>query len=163
MLEGEVIEILDVVIMEIKANPTQEMGWFNHKLKDVWRLIFPLTEESAKLGTLPFLDPAWGLTPNPWWLFLMDEPLPEEERKVVWQTFPQISPNPILCEINPLESLSERRMLVANPIATLIMVNRHCTKLIQVFKPTMVFNLLSFARVLEWELWSTVTLIPGKG
>ena len=44
MLEGEVIEILDVVIMEIKANPTQEMGWFNHKLKDVWRLIFPLTE-----------------------------------------------------------------------------------------------------------------------
>lgn len=86
----------------------------------------------------------------------MDEPLPEEERKVVWQTFPQISPNPILCEINPLESLSERRMLVANPIATLIMVNRHCTKLIQVFKPTMVFNLLSFARVLEWELWSTV-------
>ena len=94
----------------------------------------------------------------------MDEPLPEEERKVVWQTFPQISPNPILCEINPLESLSKRRMLEANPIATSIMGNRHCTKLIQVFKPTMVFNLLSFARVLEWGVVEhCVTLILGKG
>ena len=65
MLKGEVIEILDVVIMEIKVNPTQEMGWFNHKLKDAWRIIFPLTKESAKLGTLPFSDPTWGLTPNP--------------------------------------------------------------------------------------------------
>ena len=55
-------------------------------------------------------------------------------------------------------------MLEVNPIATSIMLNQHCTKLIQVFKPTMVFNLLSFARVLEMGvLEHYVTLIPGKG
>ena len=55
-------------------------------------------------------------------------------------------------------------MLEVNPIATSIMLNQHCTKLIQVFKPTMVFNLLSFAQVLEMGvLEHCVTLIPGKG
>ena len=116
------------------------------------------------MGTLPLSNPAWGLTPNPWWLFVMDEPSPEEEKKVVWQTLRQISLNPILCKINPLESLSKRRMLEVNPIATSIMLNEHYTKLIQVFKPIMVFNLLSFARVLEMGVVEhCVTLIPGKG
>jgi len=140
------------------------MGWFNHKLKKSWKSIFPLTEESAKRGSLPFSDPLRGVIPNPWWQFLTDGPSLEEERRIVWQSIPQISPIPILCETNPSESLFERRMLETQTISTTIMGNRHYTKLIQVFKPTMVFNLHSIARELEiGVLEHCLTLSPMRG
>ena len=36
---------------------------------------------------------------------------PEEERRIVWKSIPQISPIPEFCNKNPWEMLSERRML----------------------------------------------------
>lgn len=117
-----------------------------------------------KKGSLPLSDPLWGVMSNPWWQFLIDDPTLKEERRVVWQSIPQISPTPVLCKTNPLESLSERRMSKTRTISTTIMENRHCTKLIQVFKPMMVFNLHSIAQELEMGvLEHFLTLNPGRG
>ena len=79
----------------------------------------------------------------------------EEERKIVWLILPQLSLTPLLCEVNPTEALSERQMLKLQPISTSIMGNRHYTKLVQIFKPTLEFNLHSIARELEMGFWNT--------
>ena len=57
-VKGKIVEILAMVIDDIRTNPTHKMGWFNFDLKEAWRWIFPLTPMSAKLGRLPFSDPA---------------------------------------------------------------------------------------------------------
>ena len=62
-----------------------------------------------------------------------------------WQVIPQLSLAPI-CETNPTERLTERITLEMKPISTSFMGNCHCIKLIQVFKPTLMFNLYSVAR-----------------
>lgn len=54
---------------------------------------------------------------------------------------PQMSHVPVLCKENTVETLSERRMLKAQPMSTSIMGNRHCMKIIQVFKPTLEFSI----------------------
>ena len=56
-LEGKVIKIPENVIAKVRAYLTHVMGWFNNKLRKAWRLIFPLTEESAMIGHLPLTDP----------------------------------------------------------------------------------------------------------
>lgn len=129
-LKGTVIEIPEVVITEIRANPTHLMGWFNIKMRKSWRFIFPLIEESAAKGYLQMTDPFWGRILNPWWEFLTDGLSPKEQRTTVWRTIPQISATPILCEVNHAESLSKRRMLEIKPIATCVRSNRHITKLV---------------------------------
>lgn len=117
------------------------MGWFNTKLKYAWKFIFSLTEKSVREGGLPITNPTWREATNPWWSFLEDVPMLEEEHKLVWESLPQISQSPVLCSVNLLECLSERRMLERQPIATSIMGSKLVTKLIQVFQPTVIFNL----------------------
>ena len=63
-LEGKVIEIPKIVIAKVKANPTHVIGWFNNKLRKAWRLIFPLTEESTRMGHLPFTDSISTYSPS---------------------------------------------------------------------------------------------------
>ena len=121
------------------------MGWFNRNMRMARKLIFPLTEESVSTSFLPFTDPTWGLMPNQWWRFLTDGLKPKEERSMSWQVIPQLSLAPI-CETNPTERLTERITLEMQPISTSFMGNCHCIKLIQVFKPTLMFNLYSVAR-----------------
>ena len=55
-------------------------GSFNRKYREAKKIIFPLTEETQRLGYLP---------------------LSEEEQKIVWLTIPQLSLTPLLCEVNP--------------------------------------------------------------
>ena len=50
------IEISKIVIAKVKANPTHVIGWSDNKLRKAWRLIFPLTEESTRIGHLPLTD-----------------------------------------------------------------------------------------------------------
>ena len=95
-----------------------------------WRFTFPLTEKSTTIRYLLVIDPLWGKIPNPWWEFLEDAPLPEEERQTVWRSAPQVSPMPILCEVNHLWDLSERRMLEIQLINTCLIGNCHAVKLI---------------------------------
>lgn len=47
-LEGKVIEILKIVIVKIRANPTHVIGWFNNKLRKAWKLIFPTNRGEYK-------------------------------------------------------------------------------------------------------------------
>ena len=64
-LEGNVVEIMEVVIAEIQANSTHEMGWFNDKLQKAWKFIFPLTIVSVREGSMSLTDPAWKEALNP--------------------------------------------------------------------------------------------------
>lgn len=163
-LEGTVIEIPEVVITEIRANPTHVMGWFNIKVRKAWKFIFPLTKESATKGYLPMTGPLWGRILNSWWEFLTDGLLPKEQKTTVWRTIPQILTTLILCEVNHAGSLSERRMLEIEPIATCVKSNKHITKLVQVFQPTMEFNLhYQITKLKMGILEYCLTLMPGKG
>lgn len=108
-----------MVIVEIRAKPMHVMGWFDRKLAIAWRNIFPLTGDSARLGFLPLTDPTWGKMLNLWWQFLANDLPPEEERRNVWRVLLQMSQVPVLCKENPTETLSERRMLEAQPMSTL--------------------------------------------
>ena len=80
-VKGKLVEIPAIVV-------TQKMGWFNPDLKEAWRWIFPLTPVSAKLGKLPFSDPAWVEMKNLWWSHLTDLPETEEEKTLGWESIP---------------------------------------------------------------------------
>lgn len=157
-------EIPKVVIFEIRAKPTHVMGWFNSRLVKVWKFIFPLTAKSVKDGMMALTNLAWKEVLNPWWDFLMDVHSPMEEHRLKWELLPQISPMPILCDMNPSKFLSERRILEDRPISTCIIGNRVITKLIQIFQPTTEFNLHVLPQKMEMEvLQHNLMLIPGKG
>ena len=74
--KGKIIPIGDTTINMIKRDPTEVMGWFEWELMQAWRNLFPLTDLSRRTGFLPITDKAWSLTPNSWWRFLMDRPVP---------------------------------------------------------------------------------------
>lgn len=140
-LEGRIVEIPSMVIDEIRARLTHQMGWFSAKLRKAWKLIFPLTSMSATLGFLPLTNPTRGMMTNPWWNFLADTPRPEKERTLVWKTIQQISLILMLCEVNPSESLTAGRMLENQAITTTFFRNQHATKILQVFQPVMEFTI----------------------
>nr|POF10939.1 peroxisomal (s)-2-hydroxy-acid oxidase glo4 [Quercus suber] len=54
-----------VVIVEIQANLTHVMGWFNNSLRKAWKYIFPLIAASAKDETMSPTNPAWKEVHNP--------------------------------------------------------------------------------------------------
>ena len=118
-LDGMILETPEVVIAETRA-----------KVRSAWKLLLPLTEESAAMGHLPVTDPLRGR-------ILMSE----KSRTTVWRTIPQISSSSMLCKVNHVKWLSEIRMLEIKPIATCARSNRHITKLVQVFQPTVELNL----------------------
>ena len=66
--------IPDEVIAQIRAAPTETLGWFEEELGQAWKHLFPITPTSIKTANLPFDHNAWNLTPNPWWKFLTDIP-----------------------------------------------------------------------------------------
>ena len=75
------VVILDEIIAQIRAAPTETPGWFEEQLGQAWKRIFPITPKSVRLGNLPLEHKAWTLTPNPWWKFLAD--VPKIDRKSV--------------------------------------------------------------------------------
>lgn len=72
--EGTVVEISEVVIAKIQANPTHVIGWFNDILRKEWKYIFLLMAAIARDRTMSPIDLAWKKVHNPWWSFLMDLP-----------------------------------------------------------------------------------------
>lgn len=71
---NKIVVISDKVIAQIRATPTKTPGWFEEELGQGWKHIFPLPLASIRKGNLALDHPAWNLTPNPWWKFLMDVP-----------------------------------------------------------------------------------------
>nr|POF26497.1 hypothetical protein CFP56_40104 [Quercus suber] len=61
---------------------------------------------------------------------LFDTPEPEEVRRIVGETIPQIHLASMLCEVELGLSLTARRMLENQPIATAFMGNRHALKIL---------------------------------
>lgn len=72
--QNKIIPLGDNTINMIRRDPTHIMRWFEEELMEAWLNIFPLTETSRQLGSLPITDEAWILTPNPWWRFVTDRP-----------------------------------------------------------------------------------------
>ena len=68
-LEGRVVEIPEIVIDQIRACPTTQMGGFFTKQKQAWRFTFPLSETSARMDMISLLDLIWVTMINPWWKF----------------------------------------------------------------------------------------------
>ena len=68
-LEGRVVEIPEIVIDQIRACPTTQMGGFYKKQKQAWRFTFPLSETSARMDMISLLDLIWVMMINPWWKF----------------------------------------------------------------------------------------------
>lgn len=101
---------------------------------------------------------------NPWWQFIADMPSLNEEPKLVWESIPQISPMLVLCSVNPMECLLERRMLERQPILNHIIGNKPSTKLVQVFRPTVCINLHVLAQEMEMGvLHHNMAWFPRKG
>ena len=97
-------------------------------------------------------------------MFLANGLLSDEDRQMVWETNPQISPVPFLCEVNPLENLSEKRMLKNMSISTSFISNKNTTKLLQIFHPTLEFSLHTILQKMEIGILEhCLTLMTGKG
>ena len=88
----------------------------------------------------------------------------KEERKLVWESIPQISPALMLCVAKLGMSLLARRMLEDQPIATSFMGNQYAVKIIQVFQPTTIFNLHVMAEEKKMgALEHCIMMMPGIG
>lgn len=73
--EGKIIPIGDETIQWIRKDPTKIWGWFDLELMLVWKNMFPLTEESMRLGYLPLKNATWVMTLKPWWKFVTNRPV----------------------------------------------------------------------------------------
>lgn len=58
-IQGKIMELSDVIIKQIKADPTHIWVWFDQHCMEAWRHIFLFTPISLRLGHLPLTDPAW--------------------------------------------------------------------------------------------------------
>lgn len=117
-VEGVVTKILIVVIEEIHANSTHEMGWFNPILAKAWKFIFPLMEASARMWSISLQDPAWQRMGSPWWIFKSDIQECRKVNDILWKKVSQLSSIPLLCEFNPSLELMEGRILRCQSIST---------------------------------------------
>ena len=129
------------MIDEISANPTHKIGRFNPDPKRDIKMDFSINTSECKVGQASALKPSMGSDEESMVVHLTDVPKTKEERKLVWESIPQISPTLILCVAKPGMSLSARRMLEDQPIATSFIGNQYAVKIIQVFQPTTIFNL----------------------
>ena len=62
--KNQVIPIPDETIAQIRASPTDTLGWFKEELRAAWKNLFPITPTSLKTGDLALEHPTWGSTPN---------------------------------------------------------------------------------------------------
>lgn len=82
---SKVVIILDEVIAQIRAAPTETPGWFAEESGQVWKHRFPITPTSIRSGSLALNHPVWNLMPNSWWKFLIDIPA------VSWEMVDELS------------------------------------------------------------------------
>ena len=134
------IQVSDEVIAHIKVTLMDTMGWVEEGLKNAWKTMFPLTQESRMTG---YLDPdhlAWAITPNPWWKFLTDVPLIswEEVERLNKQQRPSMVPH--YDESGWL--IQERRVVDFKGSASAHMGNHQILKLVQILAPVQNCDLL---------------------
>ena len=72
---NKAVAIPNEMIAQIRATPTETLGWFKEELAIAWKHIFPIIPSSVVIVNLPLDHLAWAKTPNPWWKFLTDTPL----------------------------------------------------------------------------------------
>ena len=72
------MERLVLVIVEIKANPSQIKDGFGRKRKKEWNLIFPLMREIVAVGVLSLTVPLWRQVQ-------IGERSSDEAQKAVWR------------------------------------------------------------------------------
>lgn len=144
--------------------PHSDHGLVQSKAQTGMEVGVSIDADKLNLGLSPSNRPGLGKDADPWWKFLSDTPGPKEEKTLVWNLIPQISVNPILCETILQESLTGRRMMENQAIATAFMGNRHATKLLQVFQPTTEFSIHLIAKEkMIGVLEHCVTLMLGRG
>ena len=61
---NKAITISDEVIAQIRAAPTDTMGWFEEELAAAWKHIFPITTTSIKARNIPFRSSSMGENPK---------------------------------------------------------------------------------------------------
>lgn len=60
----KVVVVPDEVIAQIRAAPTNTMGWVEEGLRKTWMSMFPLTQISRQIGYLNLDHRVWGLANN---------------------------------------------------------------------------------------------------
>ena len=93
--QGRPVKVSDETVLQIKVAPMNTLGWCDEELGRAWKKIFPITPTSIRTGFLPLDHPAWGQTPNPWWIFITDTPVLswEEMEELNKQRMPSVMPH----------------------------------------------------------------------
>ena len=136
--------IPDVIIAQIRAAPTEIPGWFETELGQAWKLLFPITPESIRLGHLPLEHNAWFLTPNPWWKFLTD--VPEVSVEMSEELSKQRRPSAMPHWDESGWIIQERKLVDFRGMATAHMGNHPTLKLFQIMAPVKTCDVLLSCR-----------------
>ena len=125
---NRVVVLTDEIITQIRATPTDTLGWFEPTLYNAWKNLFPITPMSIRTRDLPLEHPAWSQTP--WWKFITDTPLVswEETEILSWQRRPSIAPH--FDELGWI--IQEQRKMDLRGSASTYMGNHPMLKLIQI-------------------------------
>ena len=165
--KGKIIPIGDTTINMIKRDPTEVMGWFEWELMQAWRNLFPLTDLSRRTGFLPIMDKAWSLTPNPWWRFLMDRPVPPTNTSTQsGQTSSLYLSEKSLTELEvpDVETvITERKVLRNTSVECAVMGHIYRVKLIQCSMPVIRGTVLVRTNLAELGILNhVVTIFPKE-
>ena len=141
---NKAIAISDKMITQIKAAPTDMMGWFEEELCATWKHIFLIMSSRNRTRNLPLDHLAWGLTLDLWWKFLTDTHLitEKEVEELNRQRRPLIVPH--LDESGWL--VQERKVIDFKATLASHMGNMPTMKLFQILASIRKCNLLVYCR-----------------
>ena len=77
--------ILVVVLAETCALLFRVRGWISKEFQEVWKWILLLIKVRGREVRLLFTGLVGIEATNPWWMFLMNVPMVEEIRKMMWE------------------------------------------------------------------------------
>lgn len=142
--KGKPERVADEIILQIRVTPIVSLGWCDQDLGKAWKEIFPITPSSIRMGSLPLDHQAWGLTPNPWWRFIMDLPLLswEEATALSKQRRPSVMPH--FVEFRWI--IQERKLVDFRGMATAHLGNHPVLKLVQILVLVKRCNVLIYCR-----------------
>lgn len=142
------VVLSDEIITQIRAAPTDTLGWFDPMLCNAWKNLFPITPMSIRTEDLPLEHPAWSQTPNPWRKFITDTPLVlwDEAETLSRQRRPSVVPH-----FNESRwIIQERRIVDFRGSASTYMGNYPMLKLIQTLVPVKSYDMLICAERIRW-------------
>ena len=142
--QNRTMVIPDEMIAQIRATPTEKLGWFEKELGRAWKHIFPITPSSIRIGNLVLNHPTWNLTPNLWWKFLTDVPAVsmEASEELSRQRRPSVVPH----WDKSSWIIQERKLVDFRGAVTTHMGNDPSLKLIQILAPVQKLDALLCCR-----------------